>query len=177
MRYAQRIDGNWVEIVGSFTTGESDSAVKRPANWCELATQDEREESGVFVITEVEPAPADVMFLGTQLVDVDGVPVRENITRAFTAQEIADRLASKRAGMIVSMRQARLALLGAGLLDDVEAAINGIADAAARTAAQIDWEYATEVRRVSPLVASLGPALGLTDAQIDALFVAAAGIG
>lgn len=76
----------------------------------------------------------------------------------------------------VSMRQGRLALLGVGLLDTVEAAIASIADTTERRAAQIDWEYATEIRRTSPLIASLGPALGLSEAQIDQLFIAAEAI-
>jgi len=71
----------------------------------------------------------------------------------------------------VSMRQARLALLGAGLLDTVEAAIAG-----AGPAAKIEWEYAQEVQRASGLVPSLATALGMTSAQIDALFVAAAAL-
>lgn len=69
----------------------------------------------------------------------------------------------------VSMRQARLALLSAGLLDDVEAAI-----VQADRAVQIEWEYATVVDRASPLIEAIGPALGLTGAQIDALFADAA---
>jgi hypothetical protein len=73
----------------------------------------------------------------------------------------------------VTMRQARLALLAVGLLDDVEDAIEAIPDLKTRRAAQIDWEYATDVRRDSPLIAQLGPNLGLTDAQIDELFIAA----
>lgn len=76
----------------------------------------------------------------------------------------------------VSMRQGRKALASVGLLKAVDAAISSIADPAQRIDAQIDWEYATEIRRQSPLIASLGPALGLTDAQIDGLFIAAAGI-
>jgi hypothetical protein len=74
----------------------------------------------------------------------------------------------------VSMAQARKALFGAGLLGAIDAAIAGIADEAERERAAIDWEYAAEVRRDSPLVASLAPALGLGEAQIDALFTAAA---
>lgn len=70
----------------------------------------------------------------------------------------------------VSMRQARLALLEAGLLDTVSTAMQG-----AGQAEQIEWEYATEVRRDSALVAAMAVALGLNDAQLDALFVAAAG--
>ena len=73
----------------------------------------------------------------------------------------------------VSMRQAKRALLAAGLLDSADMAIAGIADDTARRAAQIDWTSATDVRRDWPLVASIAQALSLTDEQIDALFVAA----
>lgn len=66
----------------------------------------------------------------------------------------------------VTMRQARLALLGAGLLDDVEAAIAG-----AGPAAKIEWDYAAEVQRSSGLVPAMAVALGMTDEQIDALFI------
>jgi hypothetical protein len=74
---------------------------------------------------------------------------------------------------VVSMRQARLALLGAGLLDAVEAAIAAMEGVEGK-AAQIEWEYATEVRRDSPLVDGLTAALGLTDAQLNDLFTVAA---
>lgn len=75
----------------------------------------------------------------------------------------------------ITMRQARLALLGAGVLAQVDAAIasmTGIEGDAAR----IEWEYAQEVRRDSPLMAALGPALGMDAAQVDALFVAGAAL-
>lgn len=74
----------------------------------------------------------------------------------------------------VSMRQARLALLGAGLLAAVDAALAAIDDEVQRQAAQIEWEYAATVERGSPLIAQLGPALGLNDEQLDALFAQAA---
>jgi hypothetical protein len=64
--------------------------------------------------------------------------------------------------------QARRALLDAGLLDAVEAAV-----AAATRDVQIVWEYAPNIVRNSPFIAAMGPALGLSDAQIDALFIAA----
>ena len=69
---------------------------------------------------------------------------------------------------IVSMRQARLALLQNGLLDDVNTAI-----AAGTKADQIEWEYAAEVNRLSPLVANMKTALNLTDADLDGLFTLA----
>ena len=69
----------------------------------------------------------------------------------------------------VTMRQARLALLGAGLLDDVEMVI-----AAAGRAAQLEWEYAAMVDRSNPAVAIVQQQKALTDAQIDDLFREAA---
>lgn len=75
----------------------------------------------------------------------------------------------------VTMRQARLAMLQAGILDDVEAMISAMEGAEGR-AAQIDWEYALDVRRDWPLIGVLAPQLGMTDEQVDELFIAAASI-
>ena len=69
----------------------------------------------------------------------------------------------------VTMRQARLALLSAGLLDDVEMVIT-----AAGRAAQLEWEYAAVVDRSNPAVAAVQQQEALTDAQIDDLFREAA---
>lgn len=74
---------------------------------------------------------------------------------------------------VVSMRQARLALLQAGKLADVTAAINAL-PSPQKEAAQIEWEYATEVQRDSALVKQLAPALGMDGAALDALFRTAA---
>lgn len=75
----------------------------------------------------------------------------------------------------VTMRQARLALLGAGLLDDVDAAINAMTSPQ-REAAKIEWEYSQEVQRHNGFVSVLAPLLGLTEAQTDALFIGAAAL-
>ena len=76
----------------------------------------------------------------------------------------------------VTMRQARLALHAAGKLTAVNAAINALPDPP-KTAALIEWEYSSTVRRDSHFVALLGPALGLDAAGLDALFIAAAKLG
>lgn len=68
----------------------------------------------------------------------------------------------------VEMRQARLELFDAGLLDDVEAVI-----AAAGRAAQIEWEFAQRVERSHPLIAIVQQQNGLTDDQIDEMFIRA----
>lgn len=73
----------------------------------------------------------------------------------------------------VTQRQARLALLQMGKLDEAEAALNGITDAALRKAALIEWEFANEIRRDHPLIAQISAALNLTEQQIDQLFMRA----
>lgn len=77
---------------------------------------------------------------------------------------------------VVTMRQARLSLLGAGLLDDVEAALNAIGETKEGKAARIEWTYASEVHRSSEFVAMMGNALALDADALDALFVTAAGL-
>ena len=69
----------------------------------------------------------------------------------------------------VTLRQARLALLKAGLLDDAESAI-----ASAGREAQLEWEYASVVERSNPVIAIVQQQQGVTDAQIDDLFREAA---
>lgn len=74
----------------------------------------------------------------------------------------------------VEMAQARLALLDYGV---TAAMVEGVMDAMPepeRTIARIEWEFRPRVRRHSALVLAVGAALSLDEAQIDALFVAAA---
>jgi len=75
----------------------------------------------------------------------------------------------------VSMRQCRIALLDAGLLEAVQSSIATMPGVEGERA-RIDWEYALEVRRDWPLIGYMAGDLGLSDEQVDALFVAAAAI-
>lgn len=76
---------------------------------------------------------------------------------------------------VVTMRQARLALLGAGLLQQVDLAIDALPEPQ-RSAARIEWDYSSEVHRDRAFVQQLGHALGLSDEQLDALFIQAAAL-
>ena len=95
---------------------------------------------------------------------------QEDKDAAIAADTEAKRVAAVPAE--ITMRQARLALLGAGKLAAVDTAIDAMVEPA-KSAAKIEWEYSNTVQRHNGFVAALGPALGLTDAQIDALFLAA----
>lgn len=74
---------------------------------------------------------------------------------------------------LVTMRQARLALLQNGMLTQVNTAVANMPGAAG-DAARIEWEFSSAVERNHPLVQSLIGALGLTESQLDDLFRLAA---
>jgi hypothetical protein len=85
----------------------------------------------------------------------------------LTEQEIIERRRAQ-IPQVVSMRQAKLALLTANLLDTVDGAMK-LAD----RKAQIEWEYAQEVNRDWPTLTLMQNTLNLTDEQIDQLFISA----
>lgn len=101
------------------------------------------------------------------------------IVRDATPAEVAE-IEARQAGetrlavpQSVTMLQARLQLLAAGLLDSANAiiaAMPGKDGDAARTM----WEFAQNVNRNDPLVVSLCSKLDLSDAQADQLFIDAA---
>lgn len=76
-----------------------------------------------------------------------------------------------RVPQVVTRRQALLALLAAGKLDAVEQQMSS-----APRAVQIAWEAAGTFERASPLIEAMGPAVGLSPADIDALFIEAASL-
>lgn len=94
----------------------------------------------------------------------------EDGTVVTKAEQEAKYLADKAKALVpqsVSMRQARIQLLRAGLLDEVNQAV------ASNQEWAITWEFATEVRRDDPMIAAVQEGLGMTDDQIDSLFIEA----
>lgn len=75
----------------------------------------------------------------------------------------------------VPMRSARRVLYTEGLLATVEGIIAGMTGEAGDLA-RIDWATALMVRRDDPVVVTLIPALGKTEAEIDAMFIVAAAL-
>jgi len=97
-----------------------------------------------------------------------------DILHTKVEQEAAAALAAFKATVppTVTMRQARLALLGASVLASVDAAIAAMPGVEGE-AARIEWEYAHEIRRDSPLVMAMSSLLALTEAALDQLFITA----
>jgi hypothetical protein len=96
------------------------------------------------------------------------------IIRDLTAEEIA-ALPPIPVPDAITMRQARLVLLSKGLLANVDTTIDGLTEPQ-RSVARIEWEYALELKRAHPLVAAMQASMDLTDAQVDAMFIAGAAI-
>lgn len=69
----------------------------------------------------------------------------------------------------ITMRQARLALLNAGLLELVDNAIATGSDEVLK----VEWEYATEVRRDWSNLISMALTLEITEEQLDNMFIEA----
>lgn len=67
----------------------------------------------------------------------------------------------------ITMRQARLYLYSVDKLEDVETMVE------TRKDWQIEWEYTSEVERSSLLISKIKDKLGLTDTEVDDIFIAA----
>ena len=104
------------------------------------------------------------------LVDVpDGFDINQAHRYRYN---VADGQIVVRVPEAVTMRQARLALHANGLLASVQPAITTLPEPQ-RTQAQIEWDYSNGLERGNAFVATLGAALGLNAAGIDALFLQA----
>jgi hypothetical protein len=84
----------------------------------------------------------------------------------------ADGVLSIAVPQIVTMRQARLALLQSGHYATVVDYITGMTGDAG-IAARVTWEYSTTVERYMPLTIQLKGILGLTDLETDELYLLA----
>lgn len=97
-----------------------------------------------------------------------------------TGKEVYDQMRYEeeraRLPVIVSPRQFRLALLEFDLLDTVVAYIESLEEPL-KSKLKIEWEYAVEIDKNAPSIQQMYVELGLTEKQLDDLFVRASEIG
>jgi hypothetical protein len=160
----ERASDVFEEISGAFQSGDGDKAVNHPAEWLAASTAEDR---AIFRVHVVEPAalPAGMIVTATRYARVDGAVVQ--LAETAPAPIVVPGS--------VTPRQLRLALLGAGKLEQIEWFLEG---PNAPREAIISWEYATEFLRSDPMLNQLAGALQppLSGGEIDQLFVAAAQI-
>lgn len=105
MSYAHKVEGVWIEVAGGFEAG----GVQYPANWPELATDEEREALGVFPIADAGPEPVGVKVLGQALVGAS-TPSRIWVTEPYS-------LAEAKAAALAKLRAHRAAKVSDPPLD------------------------------------------------------------
>ena len=71
----------------------------------------------------------------------------------------------------ITKRQAKQQLLLDGKLNQVQEVIDYISDETKRMMAQLYWDESTEFERSHPTLVELGTALGLTEAELDMMFI------
>lgn len=76
----------------------------------------------------------------------------------------------------VTRRQAKQALLLAGVLGNVQPTIDAIQDPTQKALMQIEWDESLTFERNRPSLISLGGALGLDSNGLDQLFITAASL-
>jgi len=99
------------------------------------------------------------------LINVNGITAELN--QSDYEQMRADEMDARKVKS-VSMRQARLQLLALNKLTTVNSAISTMSEAA-----QIEWEYATDVQRTNPLVPAMAALLGWSSTDTDSYFAEA----
>ena len=112
-------------------------------------------------------------YEGLVMLDGDPKPSLEAIEQAW----VANRDAYYR-GLIppITDIQLRAWLFAAGKLEAIQTAINTIPDAQQRFIAQTRFQREKTIRRMDPLTVWCGEQLGMTAAELDAAFLAAAQI-
>jgi len=123
----------------------------------ELAKQDEY--NSLFLTTEDEDYMSYNEWLDLQIA----------YTQISTVDRVESYVETIVLPVVVTMRQARLALHQSGLLATIESAISGGTDEEMK----IEWEYATELRRDWSSLIALTTQLGMTSKQLDDLFILA----
>lgn len=154
-----------------------------PISLNSVASVKATQESGVFVlecnITDINGETFDCEYVSREsdtfglaptvrqwLVENPSFPVTPYVPP--TTEEVRAAMPS------LTARQLRLGLLNAGISPStVTATIGGMPAGPEKDKAQIEWEYATTFNRTHPLIANVGGALGLTDNEIDGMWLGA----
>lgn len=139
--------------------------VQYPPNIFQNFTEEQLEEVGIFtVVYESEPVPdgkqishyeyswRDGKALGTGVLEVVPKVVPQSISRA----------------------QGKAALLSFGFLDDVESYIEAMPEGTDKRLALIAFNETNEWQRESPFLQQMASTVGLTQEQLDDLFIFAA---
>lgn len=124
---------------------------------------------GVYRVAKVEQPvydPETQALEEGQPVQVEGIWTQVWNVRSLTPEELKSRVPQS-----ITKRQARQELIEAGLVGAVENAINSIEDATQKALMFSWWNDSQNYERDRPELAAMATSIGLTDAQLDAMFI------
>ena len=133
-------------------------------------TADDPGPDGEEVVIKCQAYAANQMDMLAADLGPDAEQYRElmdEIAATWVSEETTEQIPTE-----VTMRQARLALVDAGMYGNIQSAINSLPEPL-KTKALIEWEYSNTVQRHNGFVSQLGPILGMTEEDLDNLFIAA----
>lgn len=112
-----------------------------------------------FIYNEGKLVPYAVTNIGTELTSPKlGIEELGDVVKILIPESI-------------TKRQAKQQLLLDGKLNQVQEVIDSISDETERMMAQLYWDDSTEFERIHPTLVGLGTALGLTEAELDMMFI------
>lgn len=92
-------------------------------------------------------------------------------TQVWNVRELTSEELKSRVPASITKRQARQELIEAGLIGAVESAINAISDATQKALMLSWWNDSQVYERDRPELAAMAASIGLTEDQVDALFI------
>lgn len=109
----------------------------------------------------------------TEYADLDNfLWIQKNYIRDLTHQEIEDR--KPKPPTTCTPRQFRLSLINSNIsIQTIETMLNSIQDVKEREIALVEWEYSLEIKREHPLISSFASQLGISESQLDDIFILA----
>lgn len=123
-----------------------------------------------MIRTELNIGTGEVLLIPTAAYVVNGTVVLIDEGLPVPAGALAPpQQSAAPVPKVVTKRQGMLALLAAGLLEQVEQII-----AQSPRAVQITWDAAQDFDRNNPLIEAIAYQIGLTESDIDNLFIEAA---
>ena len=120
---------------------------------------------------EFAPDTQDLVQIGWDITDTTASRIWQVLDKAAPDASVV-RVAPSSVPEEVPLWAFRAVLTIMGIAPQVDALIGSL-DEPAKTVAQVQWEFGNYILRNHPLIAALGSQLGLSSAQIDAVFTQA----
>lgn len=149
------------------------------AEWVPIYTSMTEEQIKYAIMTQAPQRRWELQLMGPSVVIAELMEKEFTVNASISPEDLIPHQTQDAVTLfdkysdnwVVSMKQMRLALLQAGMLDDMISVINLIENNTTRLEALIQWEFDTTIAISNSLIKLLQNHMQLTDDQIRQLFV------